>query len=149
MTVAIHLKIMHLRGVGSSAAICHLRSQVVAGGMLSKMPTSPGAQPLLETVTQWPQPVWRTWTNSAASISKLSLTQRDNLKARKVRKLLLKQLLKSSNKLIVKPFSSCYPASIILRQTSYRRLYWFDILRDVRISINDFRWCLVDAVLLS
>ena len=73
MTVAIHLKIMHLRGVASSAAICHLRSQVVAGGRLSKMSTSPGAQPILEIVTQWPQSVWRIWTNSAASISKLSL----------------------------------------------------------------------------
>ena len=35
------------------------------------MSTSPGAQPIVETVTQWPQPVWRTWTNSEALILKL------------------------------------------------------------------------------
>ena len=52
MTVAIHFEVMHLRGVASSAAICHLRSQVGAGGRLSKMSTSPGAQPIVETVTQ-------------------------------------------------------------------------------------------------
>lgn len=47
----MYLRVMELKGVDNSAAICHFRSLVGAGGMLSKIFTSPGAQPIVDIVT--------------------------------------------------------------------------------------------------
>ena len=68
--ISIYLTLMASFGVASRAAIWFIMLDVRAGGRLSNTLISPALHPIVETVTQWSCPLWRTWINSSVWMAK-------------------------------------------------------------------------------